>query len=502
MERFHYPTYNIDVLSIDEGFDALYACPPGFAENSWSLTQVQYLQVYLSQIGCKSMIIEEHYIDRVFMRDSEIYYVRSLRSYPNFTKRVHFFDNQFDNVSWKIMLQQAGRGEHSEIQDSLQTSYLGFTVIRPLPESPVGRTVLPANFPRAPKESVSYCGTTRRHNVHLAGISLYVDGVPFQSQDQGVSACATTALWSALDSVASREEITVSSPASITESATRYPLQEGRPFPNEGLTVRQICEATRAAGFSPLVIPGKSIADDALQIFGYTRSGFAPVLALVPTIPGESGHAVCCVGLRIGSIKPQTDLAISFREASTSLTGLYIHDDRLGPYAYAGLTQITDPESGQIRTCISIEWPDDVPNESWLLHALVVPVPQKLRLTISRMRRLGLVIAETIGKAFMEPQTTLDCHFELSRNYTKRLYTFGLFDNGLYQAICETVLSRYIGLIEITGPAGPIVDIVVDTTEANPESAALACIRRSACPSSKANVLEAIARHLGLIAIV
>ena len=287
----------------------------------------------------------------------------------------------------------------------------------------------------------------------------------------------------------------------MTESATRYPLQEGRPFPNEGLTVRQICEATRAAGFSPLVIQGKSVADDALQIFSYARSGFAPVLALIPTIPEESGHAVCCVGLRIGSIKPQTDLTMSFREASTSLTGLYIHDDRLGPYAYAGLAQITDPNSGKVRTCISIEWPDDVPNESWLLHALVVPVPQKLRLTISRLRRLGLLIAQTIGMAFSEPQTTVVCRFELSRSYAKRLYNFGLSDDGVYRAVCETVLSRYLGLIEIRVPTGPIVDIVVDTTEANPQSAALACVRRAGCPDRKTNVLEAIARRLGLTVI-
>ena len=164
------------------------------------------------------------------------------------------------------MIDQAGRGEHSLIQQNLQAWYLGFSVIRPLPESPIGRTVLPAISPRAPSETESSFATIRRHNVHLAGFSLHVDGVPFQSQDQGVSACATTALWSALDCVAATEEITVSSPASITESATRYPLQEGRPFPNEGLTVRQICEAIRTAGFSPLVIHGKSITEDALQI--------------------------------------------------------------------------------------------------------------------------------------------------------------------------------------------------------------------------------------------
>ena len=502
MNTFQYPSSEISVLHVDTAFESLYACPSRIAESFWPLPQVQYLQVYLKEIGCKTVIIEGHYVDRVFMHDDEVYYVRSLRSYPNFTRRAHFFSQQFELTCWHEMIERAGRGEHSAIQDILQGNYLGFTVIRPLPDSPVGRTVLPPRSPRAPEETDSCFSTIRRHNVHLAGFSLYVDGVPFQSQDQGVSACATTALWSALDCVAATEEITVSSPASITESATRYPLQEGRRFPNEGLTVRQICEATRAAGFSPLVIKGQSVSDDALQIFSYARSGFAPVLALVSTASGELGHAVCCVGLRTGPTKPQTDPALGFREASTGLGGIYIHDDRLGPYAYAGLTPLTDSTSGIVRTCISIEWPDEKPNESWLLHALVVPVPQKLRLTISRIRRLGLYISEAIGEALAEPRTTLDCRFELSRTYAKRIYTFGLSTHGLYRAVCDTVLSRYIGLIEISGPAGPILDIVVDTTEANPESAVLACVKRSEFPWTKRNILEVIARHLGVVAII
>ena len=163
--------------------------------------------------------MESHYIDHTFMHDDAVYYVRSLRSYPNFTKRVHFFTKAFDDNRWRKMIERAGQGAHSRIQNELQKCYLGFSVIRPLPDSPIGRTVLPAIFP-----TDSSFATTRPHNVHLAGFSLHVEGVPFQSQDQGVSACATTALWSALDCVANKEAITVSSPASITESATRYLL--------------------------------------------------------------------------------------------------------------------------------------------------------------------------------------------------------------------------------------------------------------------------------------
>ena len=500
MNGFQYPSLEIDVLPAETAFQTLYARPPGIASHPWPPPQAEYLQVYLKEIGCQTVIVENHYIDRVFMHDDAVYYVRSLRSYPNFTKRVHFFRQPFDHTDWHEMVDQAGRGEHSVIQQDLQDGYLGFSVIRPLPDSPIGRTVLPAISPRAPSETVSSFATIRRHNVHLAGFSLHVDGVPFQSQDQGVSACATTALWSALDCVAATEEITVSSPASITESATRYTLQVGRPFPNEGLTVRQICEATRAAGFSPLVIHGKSIADDALQIFSYARSGFAPVLALIPAEGGGAGHAVCCVGLCNGPPRPQTDITYKFREASSGLRGLYVHDDRLGPYASAELSPLTDRKSGQIHTCVSIEWPDKKPVDSWLLHAIVVPVPQKLRLTLSRLRRVGLYVAEAIGAVLAEPKTTLGCRFELSRTYAKRIYKFGLSSDGLYRAVCGTVLSRYIGLIEIAGPAGPILDIVVDATETNAESAVLACIKRSGFPDTQIP-LEVVAKHLGVVAI-
>ena len=497
MNDFQYPSREIHALSVETAFQKLYARPPGIQRDPWKLPQVEYLEVYLKKIGCQTVIMESHYIDHAFMHDDAVYYVRSLRSYPNFTKRLHFFKKTFDDTYWHEMIERAGHGEQSRIQNELQKCYLGFSVIRPLPDSPIGRTVLPAPI----ETDFSSFATTRRHDVHLAGFSLYVDGVPFQSQDQGVSACATTALWSALDCVAAKEAITVSSPASITESATRYLLQEGRPFPNEGLTVGQICEATRAAGFSPIVIRSKSFADDTLQIFSYARSGFAPVLALLAIDGQAAGHAVCCVGLDAWPTTPQTDPDYKFREASSGLKGLYIHDDRLGPYAFAKLSQLTDRETEKIHTCVSIEWPDAKPLDSWYLNAIVVPVPQKLRLTLSRLRRLGLNVAEAIGVAFKEPQTTLDCRFELAHAYAKRIYEFGLSSEGRYRVVCGTALSRYIGLIEIAGPTGPILDIVVDTTETNPEPAVLACIKRLAFPNTQIKAFEAIAKHLGVVGI-
>ncbi len=148
----------------------------------------------------------------------------------------------------------------------------------------------------------------RDYAVHLAGIKLVVPGLAFQQQDQGVNACATTSLWSALQNIARAEEFHVPTPAEITQAASRYLLSSsvGRSLPSEGLTIQQLCEATRAAGLHPLVLPSTSVEDDRAQIFGYIRSGFAPVLTIRPVL-ADDGHAVCGVGLKLSDIPPQTD---------------------------------------------------------------------------------------------------------------------------------------------------------------------------------------------------
>ena len=492
------------MLPLASAFGSPYSKPPGLITDRWPPLQVEYLRDYLREIGCKTVIVERHYVDRVFMHDSAVFYVRNLRSYPNHTSRLHFFADEFDQDGWRDRITRAANGTHAEVQEGLKQNYLGFSVIRPLPGAPVGRTVLPANATRPPAGTRSTFSPVRRHVAHLAGFTLVIDGVPFQQQDHAVSACATTALWSALDSVASIEELPVSSPANIAEAATRYPLQEGRAFPTEGLTVKQICEASRSAGFSPIVISGGEHKDDLPQIYGYLTSGFAPVLSLVPADDPDatSGHAVCAVGVRCGDVKPQTDPKLTFREESSSLLGLYIHDDRLGPYAFAQLSPFTDKKTNKIRTAVAIQWPDQTPDRYWLLHALVVPAPQKLRLSLTRMRRLGLIVGQAIGEEFGDRTTTLNCRYELARKYGAKSYEFGLSAAGIYKLTCQTPLSRYLGLVEVWSAAGPMVDVLLDTTEADPEAAVLACVKRSGMPADSGELIDAIAKNLGGATII
>jgi hypothetical protein len=112
------------------------------------------------------------------------------------------------------------------------------------------------------------------------------------------------------------------------------------------------------------------------------------------------------------------------------------------------------------------------------------------------MRRLGLIVAQAMGDAFSDPTTTLNCSYESASVYRKAAYGFGLTPAGLYQLTCQTGMSRFIGMIEIKSDSLPLLDVILDTTETNPEAAVFACVRRSGFPANADAVLDAIAKHL------
>ena len=493
-----YPSQQIHVVPFPANLSELFERPPGLEDSDWPPTQIVYIGKYLTQLGCKTVVVENHYIDRDYVSDVALFYSRSLRAYQNFCHRLHFFKEPFDQVRWREMVVVRGAGEAASNIAFLQQAYLGFCVMRPLPGSPVGRTVLP------PLGHLSGSGRRREFGVikdyiaHLAGFELRVRGLAFQQQDQGVSACATTALWSAIHGVAPKEGLSIPTPADITEAASRYLLVGGRSLPSEGLTVHQMCEAIRASGLAPLFVPSVSLESDRAQLFSYLKSGFAPVLA-IQSLQGGGGHAVCAVGFKLGDVAPQTNPSLNFRDASTALLGVYIHDDRLGPYASADVYPWT-LQSGDVKTALRISWPDeDVDVEHAVLSSMVVPVPTKLRLTVTRMREMGLHLADTAGQIYPQfnRSVTLSTRYMKGADYRALAAGFGLSDDGVYKLACGIALSRYIGLIEISTPAGPLFDVLLDATETNANPAALAWVRHPMLPTECEEGLRAIAASLG-----
>jgi hypothetical protein len=499
----HYPHQGIHVIEFPTELAGLFPKPAGLVEDTWPPLQLNYLARYLSQLDCKTIVIEDHYVDRDYIDDVALFYSRSLRAYPNYCYRLHFFTEGFDEVRWRSLLIQSDAAKRQQALTFLRDAYLGFCVVRPLAGAPIGRTVLRTFPAQTPLGESRVFGGVRDYPVHLAGLELSVRGLAFQQQDQGVSACATTALWSALHRVAPWEGLPVPTPADITEAASRYVLEDGRSLPSAGLSIYQICEATRAAALAPLLIQGVSLEHDRAQIHAYSTSGFPPVLAVQPVSGGE-GHAVCAVGVKLGPVLPATDPNLHYRDAASAVRGVYIHDDRLGPYASASLDSYTQT-NGEIKTRLTIQWPGEpVEFTEAILKAIIVPVPPKLRLTVARMRGLAVPLAQATAQILPQfnDQVTINCFYLRGTAYRARAFEYGLSDDGLYTLLCGLVLSRYIGIIEITAPNGPLLDILLDATETQANPSVLACVRRATWPDNSFQRLRHLATQLGAPSVI
>ena len=497
LRRQGYPPQNVTVLPVGsaDAISRLFPAPPGMVEDVWPPVQLTYLSAYLEQIRCATVLIEDHYVDRDYVEDMAIFYARSLRAYPPYCQRIHFFSESFDETMWHDLLVRANRGEAENMRQWLQDAYLGFSVIRPLPGSPLGRTVVATFGPEESGGRRREFGGSREYAVHLGGFELHVEGLAFQQQDQGVSACATIALWSAIHRVAPMEGLPAMTPAQITEAASRYYLPGGRSLPSQGLTVNQMCEAIRAGGLAPIVIPATSPERDRAQLLGYMRSGLAPVLA-AETLSTREGHAVCAVGVKIGAVKPRTDMSLAYRDGATALEGLYIHDDRLGPYASADIYNLTDAESGSTKTALRIRWPGSEDEaDHLLLRAIIVPAPAKIRLTVARMRSLGFPIANATG-VLLDRTVDLNCRYDVANSYRARAFQFDLTDDGAYSLTHALVLSRYIGLIELSDDEGPLLDILLDSTETVANPSVLACVVRRSLDADAEEALSHLSQRL------
>jgi hypothetical protein len=501
-----YPAQSIEVAEFPSSFANLFPRPEGLTDD-WPPDQVTYLGQYLQRLGAKAIVTESHYIDRDYIFDFSVFYARSFRNYDNHCRRMHFFACALTKDQWKALFGTLDDAERKHITHELQAAYLGFVVLKPLPGSPIGRTVI-RTFP-----SISETGSTRvfggirRYEVNLAGYQFTVDGLAFQQQDRGVSACATTALWSSLQKVAYDERMPVPTPAHITEAASRYLLTEGRSLPSEGLTIEQVCEGIRGAGLQPLVVRSVSPEEDRAALVACVRSGFPPVLAIQP-LTGGSWHAICAVGIKMGDSNLLVAPAHHPHHArvSDALQALYVHDDRLGPYASAELFPWTHDENGQTRilTGVHIKWPDETQAELSVVHALIVPLPDKVRMSIARVLASGAWIAQAAGMFFkeFEGRVLLNAEYKRGTHYREKAFAFGLTESGLYRLCCGIALPRFLGVIEISASEGPLFDVLLDTTETRVNPSVLLLIKRAALPKPHEAALEVLADQFGAGLIV
>lgn len=289
---------------------------------------VQYLDNYLRQLGAKTIIVENEYIDRHYIEDYAEYYSRCFQGHPKTCSRLHFFANDFNEQALLAAIDSNNDLFLNTI--SSKEKYLGFVVIRPIPKTCIARMCLkPYDFDKSSVKII-------KHNISasLFGIDLKIESASFLEQDKVLSACATSAIWSLLNAAQGLSKDYLPSPSAITKSAFGSGEQDSRIFPaNNGLRPAQVARSLRAYGLEPTIInklhyPDKDFMSVVREIvFAYTSADI-PVLVggkVKDLLSKETlgMHLVCAMGYRCSTETPHTPNGIE---------KIYVHDDRYGPY--------------------------------------------------------------------------------------------------------------------------------------------------------------------------
>jgi hypothetical protein len=427
--------------------------------------QLGYVEKYIRDLGCETVVLEQHYIDRDYMEDHSVFYAKSLRQYRNSCQRLHFFS--LDKTKLRVEIRRLrGLALDAKLSDGefkrecaqfSRQAYLGFSVIKPLPGCPVGRTVLRCLPAESGKGHRRYLDSASDSEVHLLGVPLTVRGLAFQQQDRGVSACATTALWTSLQKARQLEQAGFVTPAHITIRASQFALPFGRAMPSEGLSLDQMCQAVQSFGYSPTLYRADSSEVARALLQSSISSGICPVLVM--SLGKDVRHAVAVAGTALRE-PLQLPGAAEIRHASADLVALYIHDDRCGPYLKAIL-----PSGGNT---LLIKLP--LEEQNWTLTHILIPIHSKIRLSFRELYTAGVkMVSEVQGfleerLAVREPSAAWSTRIVRSPAYIDSL----LRDSrtaGLVDRICESVpFPRYLGAVHVEVPSFDPFDVLLDTT--------------------------------------
>lgn len=405
-------------------------------------SQAHYFSRYVVEMGATFFLVEEHYIDKDFLLDYQKFYSRSFEVIEPRTTRIHFFK---DIKSEGELLEK--------IMDPLATKelndrYLGFTLRKPVQDRygvPIlGRSVITPY----PTDGAGHQRTfiTCYQRMNLFGHELTIHTLPFQSQDRGVGACASAALWSALNQLSVRFEVKKQSLYEITELANNGVMTESRAFPSEGLTTGQICGYIRAMGLEIEYLgmnkiqkmpDKKELISNAIRT--YVSAGIPVIagIALVNEGNDPEYHAVV-----ISGISPSMNGILS---------EIYVHDDQIGPFA-----SVFSDDGFLTWKYARGGWSE---YERVELDALIIPLYHKIRLPYSDVWHMKVELLEEPGIEL------LSFDFYELRDYKRRL--LGLRIRSRDVAITRQ-LPRYVWAFRVRHDDGTVEESIIDATAPYP----------------------------------
>lgn len=367
-----------------------------------------YIDGYFREIGVETIVFELNYVDKDYLEDFSNYYSRCYKDYRKKCIRLHCFNKPISNKRFKSILASSSvAGEKF-----LNHCYLGFVIFRPLPLTLFGRTCL-KTYPEKDQKNPSVIReytVLRQYEVNLFGILLKISSLGFQEQDMAISACATSALWSAFQGTGHLFHHHYPTPYEITLNATKHIIFTNRSFPNKGLMGQQMAIAIRSVNLEPLLISYVLQSYFKAHLRAFLKCGIPVIIGLElydirksETGPTKIGfHAVVVTGYGIkdngqeefelipeDAIKNQRKYHSKeinkFFLMSAKIQKLYVHDDQIGPFAMMEFIKGSKDE-------LTTDWATFVPNKYEKVIAkpitMLVPLYHKIRIPFLKIKEI------------------------------------------------------------------------------------------------------------------
>lgn len=439
-----------------------------------SKSHFDYFEKYFQTLAAKTVVVEDAYVDHDYLDDFAAFYVRCFSKYERFTRRLHFFTVEFGQDAFDNCL----KGTNADLEQLLANNYLGFVVVKPLPRTIIGRTCL-ATYPS--DDGRRNYPITQRYTSNLCGIELSVQTLAFQEQDSVVSACATSALWSAFQGTGKLFHHRIPSPAEITKCASDHisDSNELRRMPNGGLTAAQMAHSVRAVGLEPYLLAAENQAVIKNTVYAYLSAGIPLILLFelhndVPGAPCSNTilgmHAVAITGFSLGgALQPHLSSPVQYK--ASRIDKFYAHDDQVGPFTRMELRAdgyIDSPWGGAANKVIAKQ------------RLLLIPLNEKIRLShlsvFSAVQEIGSAL-DRIMRSISSASPTVfsglewDVRLVTANSYKKEIFSSSHEDRD---QILRKHFPRYLWCARVLGNDRALLDIIFDATDIE-QSGAFVC---------------------------
>lgn len=440
----------------------------------------EYFGRYFKDVKVSSIIIEGEYIDKDYLEDYSNYYSRSFYSHPRTCARLHLFSIK---ISEEIF-DNALVGNLTE--DELQKGYIGFIVLKPIPETIIGRTCIEAY----PEINGRYFPIRRKYYANLFGINFSIRSLAYQEQDR-VAACATSALWSAFQYTSISFQHALPTPYQITADATVLLPFANRRFPNEGLTSEQMAHAIRNVGLESIVLNPKNKSFFKAAVYAYIKGEVPIILGIklydkqsLSNIKDIGHHAVLIVGYKLGKRKLEIyDTKINLGKdtedtkdeknlflTSSKVNKLFVHDDQIGPFARVEIDDKSNAfDLKQNSFSINTTW-DDLDEKLNDVRAiptvLLLPAYHKIRIPydiiLSSVQHFN---NHLVNSVVVDKDIEWDIYLTKNNDFKSKIKKSEILEKNFKKELLIKNYPRYIWIASARIEEAIIFRIVFDATD-------------------------------------